>query len=809
MVKHTTRLGYRPGSGVLAATFLALAGCGGCGGSASGTRIDGSSDAKDGAGDGQTEGGGTGGTTADGGDAPSTTSDGSMPDSPFNADLGAAPTVMFVAPAATVTTLCANGATTAGCQADGDAIAPGWQGMLGVKVTVAGMPAMSGTVTFAADVTVLGTATINATGDATIMVLRPGVPEGNAVTITATADIAGRNLGRASRTFRVNVTPPPIPGDLTVLPYLSDQERRDSTFRLKWQAPTDAVGGSYDIRYAPVTVNSPDCSAFDFSKATPVSAPPTPASTAGATEIFAVTKLLIETTYCFGVQAKSAAGAPGTLMKTTMPARREFHRTILVPKVPNVAGGEVANERFGFWADGSGDVDGNGKSDLLVGAVANLRAYLILGGTSNFPLNDLTLGFSNTLPAPGSAAASNMTVFQGTSLGFGGSVAFIGNFDGDGLPEIAISARQANKVFIYKGRAVWPPTVTEAQADWVIQTDTAMDRGYTIVDATMSLTPQFGVKLARVGNFDGDAAGTDDFAIGVPWYPWNGTNGYDRRGRVVVVRGQRDTRMPGAGPQTVITLPDATRSIVIDGEMGLTAPNFGNSLVGLGRYYADGAGTTLVVGAPGFLPTSSPGRIYAYRWQAAGGGTLGASPAQVLTQAMNAGAKYGNVLINLGVMRGTLPGLAIGNTADTPAMGASGSVYVQGGDATAGPFGARSILYSTATPNIGHLVFGGGVSGGGTNHSVIGGATDSVPDIGIAGLHGLVYLIDGTKMLGTAAPLSLNDALTLTVLLPADWQATAIGAGGLIPDINGDGVADFALSDALNPGQSGRVLVFW
>src|SRR5205814_8989473 len=138
------------------------------------------------------------------------------------------------------------------------------------------------------------------------------------------------------------------------------------------------------------------------------------------------------------------------------------------------------------------------------------------------------------------------------------------------------------------------------------------------------------------------------------------------------------------------TIPSShpTRSAPIAGYMTLTTPAFGSAIVGMGKYYADGAGTTLVVSAPGSSLMSSPGRVAAYRMTA--GGMLSPSTAQILTQAAgNQGLRFGNTLANLGAVAGALPKLAIGNPGDNSSVPNSqgGTVFVQSGDATAGPFG--------------------------------------------------------------------------------------------------------------------------
>jgi hypothetical protein len=707
--------------------------------------------------------------------------------------------IALIGPSPGASALCAKSNTLPTCAPDADDAAPGWQGPLTARVTRDMVPVASGTVVFAVNGTTVGMGTV-ANGQATFPVATPGIAEGAAVMISATiSDAPGGGTATNTRTFIVDVTPPASGAALTVLPVQSEAERRDSTFRLQWAVPTDTGGlASYDIRY--LKVNEGDtCAAFKPATATPSGVTVTPAASGNDTAV--IKKLFVENNYCFGVVAADKVGNTLSLV-TAMPAKHSLRRTIIGPQAPGA--GEMMNEYFGISMDGSGDVNGDGSSDVIVGALNNKRAYIVFGAGTNFTKADATDFTGTTFPAIGAAGGPQATIIQGTSEGFGGTVSFIGNFDGDGLPEIAVAARNVNKVFIYKGRTSWPATLTEAQADWVVSANMTADTGYTIVSATSN--PRFGFTLQRIGNFDGDAAGTEDLAIGVPGYPWDGATGYKNIGRVIIVRGASDMRAAGTS-QTAITIPDAARSIVIDGDMALTQPAFGNAMVSLGKYYSDGLGTTLVVSAPGYLPTSSVGRIYAYRWLA--GGSLGTSAPQVLSMAATAmGLAFGNDLVNLGSPSG-LPYLGIVNVGDNVSVPGStaGTIMVQGGSATAGPFGTRTIVNNVGRTNLGKVAFGGSTSATNLNLSIIGGSDDKVPDFVAANGLSPVSIMSGAKVYGVAGPVEISNA-DVQVAMPAGWKGFALRGGGLIPDVNADGMADFVVAETGAPGP-GRIIIFW
>jgi hypothetical protein len=183
----------------------------------------------------------------------------------------------------------------------------------------------------------------------------------------------------------------------------------------------------------------------------------------------------------------------------------------------------------------------------------------------------------------------------------------------------------------------------------------------------------------------------------------------------------------------------------------------------------------------------------------------------VLTQAPgDQGVRYGNALVNVGAIGTGVPLLAIANTGDAATVAPFvGTTYVQAGEAAAGPFGKRSVLYSATRSNIGRILFGGGVPGVNSTLSIIGGITDSSPDVGVGGPSGSVYILEASKVMDATMPLNVDLTADVVVALPADWRGSATSAGGLVPDINGDRIADFALCDSAMVGQSGRVVVFW
>jgi hypothetical protein len=102
--------------------------------------------------------------------------------------------------------------------------------------------------------------------------------------------------------------------------------------------------------------------------------------------------------------------------------------------------GEEIGQGVGVWgALATGDVNGDRKSDLLVGA-SNFYAYLYGDDERDgeaYLVEDIPVGSSNI-----SDAAS--TVFEGTDDELTGMAIGIGETDGDGLGDLIISSPQAD-----------------------------------------------------------------------------------------------------------------------------------------------------------------------------------------------------------------------------------------------------------------------------------------------------------------------------------------------------------------------------
>jgi hypothetical protein len=533
-------------------------------------------------------------------------------------------------------------------------------------------------------------------------------------------------------------------------------DRRGTVFQLVWTAPSDngqPVKG-YQIRYAKVPITA---SNFDDTTVTKTLAYTGTPSQPGATD-GALATLYIENAYYFAVVGTDTAGAHvGTVMATTAAVAAHFNVTLL-------ASPSGTNQLFGAMVDGSADVNGDGLSDLLVATVSDGHAYLFLGSAS----------FAPTAPS--------VVFSSGTAMTFGATIRAIGDIDGDGRTDIAISDQDSERVLIYKGRATWPAALADTQADYVISTDTTY------------ASSAFGASIAPLGDFNGD--GVADFAIGAPGFS-------TLSGRVAVVYGKSGF--------TNLMLPDTTRALEITADSTLNRSQLGLAVVGLGHFYSVTSGTTLIVSAPGLgsatSTSSNEGRLYAFHGRGPGA-AIAATVADHTLMGPGKPARIGQTLVNIGPVVNALPSVGAGNSGDSVSVpNANGSAFVLSGSATTGPFANKLIFFQMGANGIGQVIFGGGFSGRDESVSIIG---DAKPDVALTSLQsaGSLDILDGSEIGTITNPANTISVADVHVPLPTGWMATAAGVGNLIRDINGDGHADFALGDQFGV-VPGRVAVFW
>ena len=229
------------------------------------------------------------------------------------------------------------------------------------------------------------------------------------------------------------------------------------------------------------------------------------------------------------------------------------------PSIDNTADitmtGEATINDFGYSVSSAGDVNGDGYSDVIVGAYGYSsntgRAYIYFGGSSMNNIADVTL--------TGGA----------TNIFFGRSVSSAGDVNGDGYSDVIAGAAgyssNTGRAYVYYGGASMNNT-----ADLTMTGETTSN--------------YFGTSVSSAGDVNGD--GFSDVIVGAYAYSTN-------TGRVYVYYG-------GASM-------NSTADVTMTGEAA--ADIFGISVSSAGDVNGDGY-SDVIVGAEGYFTFT--GRAYVY-----------------------------------------------------------------------------------------------------------------------------------------------------------------------------------------------------
>ena len=442
-----------------------------------------------------------------------------------------------------------------------------------------------------------------------------------------------------------------------------------------------------------------------------------------------------------------------------------------------VVSGEDHGDRAASCLADAGDVNGDGFSDLILGAenddAGNIQAgqaYLLFGHADGWPP---VLGLDQ---ADASFWGEGVNDFAGTS------VAGAGDVDGDGLDDILIgafkngeSATQAGQTYLVLGKETgWSTDTLLGDADASFHGEGAGDWS--------------GFDVAIVRDVDGD--GLDDLLIGAYGNEETGA----MTGQTYLVLG----RASGWAPDTNLNSADA--SFLGEAEDDQS----GQAVAGAGDVDGDGLGD-LIVGAPMNAEIGhEAGQAYLVL-----GRSSGWTQDQILDtadasfQGEEASAQAGNAVAGVGDVNGDgLDDLAIAAHRADDGGSQSGKVYLIFGRTsgwapdTSLAAADASFIGESASDNAGSSLAGAGdVDGDGLADLLVGADSNSET----ANNAGQAYLIFG-KTAGWGLGLSLADADESFVGdNPEDNVGGAVAIGA---DVNGDGFGEVFIG-APGPDQQG------
>jgi len=416
--------------------------------------------------------------------------------------------------------------------------------------------------------------------------------------------------------------------------------------------------------------------------------------------------------------------------------------------------GVSAGDNFGLSVSDAGDINGDGYSDVIVGASA-VSSYT--GAVYVF------LGSSTGLSASSSNTINGISVFDS----FGWNVSSAGDVNGDGYGDVIFygASGGARAVNVYTGSS------------------TGLNASPLAILTGISAGDAFGYSISGAGDVNGD--GYSDIIIGATGTSSNTGAAYTYHGS------------PDGLSATYVNTPD---------DADQAGARFGISVASAGDVNGDGY-SDVIIGAYQYADggNANEGRAFVYHGSAAG---LSAIPNSILDDANQVQAFFGFSVASAGDVNGDGYGDVIigAHQYDDGASFDEGAAFVYHGSATGLAASPNSILDDADQAGAGFgisVACAGDVNGDGYSDVIVG-AWQYV-DGGNTG-EGRAFVYHGSATGLSATPNSTPDDAN-QVAAYFGWSVASAG------DVNGDGYSDVIIgayfyNDGINTDE-GRAFVYY
>ncbi|WP_439558683.1 integrin alpha, partial [Dyadobacter sp.] len=414
--------------------------------------------------------------------------------------------------------------------------------------------------------------------------------------------------------------------------------------------------------------------------------------------------------------------------------------------------GNQAESAFGFTAAGAGDVNGDGYSDIMVGARLFDKGEVDEGAV--FIYHGSALGVNSNVPAV-ILESNQVSAFLGNAIGTAGDV------NGDGYSDIIITANMYDKGQTNEGAAF----IHHGSAQG-ISPAAALTLEMNQAEA------QFGSSAGSAGDVNGD--GYADVIIGAKYYD----NGHLNEGAAFVFQGAKT----GISSILSSTL-----------ESNKTGAQFGCSVASAGDVNGDGY-SDVIVGAIAYdNGHDDEGAVFVWK----GGVNFAESIQEALTLKISKRISVSGA--------GDVNGDGFNDVmVGVPNYDPHGAVFIYHGSLTGVNFNSPTVIENV--PNSGEFGYSvaqaGDLNGDGFGDIVVGDLTYFVkmsPQFEVISGAALVYY-------GSASGIKAN----LATILPTDkgtsLMAWSVAGAG---DVNGDGYGDLVVGDeSYDNGQLDEGAIF-